>query len=66
MEKNDLRTKAIKAIEGVKWIPTNSKNRILSMINERPDWCVSRQRNWGVPITIFIEKNTKAINGSRE
>ena len=59
MEKNDLRKKAARAIEDVKWIPSNSKNRILSMITERPDWCVSRQRNWGVPITIFIEKSTQ-------
>ena len=59
MEKNDLRKKTIRAIEGVKWIPANSKNRILSMMNERPDWCVSRQRSWGVPITIFIEKKTQ-------
>ena len=59
MDKNNLRKKALKEIEDVDWIPQNSKKRILSMIKDRPDWCVSRQRNWGVPITIFVSKETK-------
>ena len=58
MEKNKLRDKAIQEINNVKWIPASSKNRILSMVKERPDWCVSRQRSWGVPITIFISKKS--------
>ncbi|PPR43079.1 MAG: Isoleucine--tRNA ligase, partial [Alphaproteobacteria bacterium MarineAlpha8_Bin1] len=58
MEKNKLREKAIQEINDVKWIPASSKNRILSMVKERPDWCVSRQRSWGVPITIFISKKS--------
>ncbi len=58
MSKNNLRNSAIEAIEKVKWIPSSSKNRILSMVSERPDWCISRQRSWGVPITIFINKET--------
>ena len=49
---------AAEEIEGVDWIPQNSKKRILSMVKDRPDWCVSRQRNWGVPITIFVSKET--------
>ena len=59
MDKNNLRKKALDQIENVEWFPKNSKKRILSMINDRPDWCVSRQRNWGVPITIFLSKETK-------
>ena len=59
MEKNNLRKKALNEIDNVNWIPKNSKKRILSMIKDRPDWCISRQRNWGVPITIFVSKKTK-------
>ena len=58
MEKKELRKKAIEEIEKVRWIPIGSKNRIMSMVKDRPDWCVSRQRMWGVPITIFVSKKT--------
>ena len=47
MDENDLRKKTLGALDNVEWIPKNSRNRISSMIKERPDWCVSRQRNWG-------------------
>ncbi len=53
MEKNDLRKKALAEIEKVAWIPRWGKERIFGMIENRPDWCISRQRNWGVPITAF-------------
>jgi isoleucyl-tRNA synthetase len=53
MEQNDLRTKALAAIDQVQWIPKWGKERIYGMIENRPDWCVSRQRSWGVPITAF-------------
>ncbi|MDD5713132.1 MAG: isoleucine--tRNA ligase, partial [Smithellaceae bacterium] len=53
MEKNDLRKKALDAIDTVKWIPSWGRDRIYGMIENRPDWCISRQRLWGVPITMF-------------
>ena len=52
MEKEDLRKNALAGIERTKWIPDWGKGRIYSMIENRPDWCVSRQRAWGVPITL--------------
>jgi len=59
MEKNSLRNKAIKAISETTFYPPKGKERLLSMIEGRPDWCVSRQRSWGVPLPIFINKKTK-------
>ncbi|AEH45247.1 isoleucyl-tRNA synthetase [Thermodesulfatator indicus DSM 15286] len=54
MEANNLRQRALEWIEKVRWIPHWGKNRIKSMIEKRPDWCLSRQRSWGVPLTVFI------------
>ena len=59
MEKNSLRDKAIKAIDTTIFYPPKGKERLLSMIEARPDWCISRQRTWGVPLPIFINKKTK-------
>ena len=59
MEKNSLRDKAIKAISETNFFPQKGKDRLLSMVEGRPDWCVSRQRVWGVPLPIFINKKTK-------
>ncbi len=59
MEKNALREKAIKAINNTSFYPEKGKDRLLSMIEGRPDWCVSRQRVWGVPLPIFVNKKTK-------
>lgn len=57
MEKNDLRQKALSAItDNVQWIPSWGRERIYSMIAHRPDWCISRQRNWGVPIVALLCK----------
>jgi len=53
MSRNDLRKKALEAIRGVSWIPSWGEERIYGMIEGRPDWCVSRQRAWGVPLTLF-------------
>jgi isoleucyl-tRNA synthetase len=54
MEKTGLRKKSLEEIDRVKWVPHWGRERIFGMIENRPDWCVSRQRAWGVPITVFI------------
>jgi len=51
-----LRAKALAAIEQTRWVPASGKNRIRGMIESRPDWCISRQRAWGVPIAVFVRK----------
>ncbi|MDH4026419.1 MAG: class I tRNA ligase family protein, partial [Desulfuromonadales bacterium] len=53
MEANQLRQKALEHINDVQWIPHWGRDRIYNMIENRPDWCISRQRSWGVPITVF-------------
>jgi isoleucyl-tRNA synthetase len=53
MERNDLRARTLEAIRHVAWIPAWGEERISNMIATRPDWCISRQRVWGVPITVF-------------
>jgi isoleucyl-tRNA synthetase len=66
MEKNNLRQKALNAIEGVSWIPSWGQDRIYNMIENRPDWCISRQRAWGVPITVFFCKECDNLVISQE
>ncbi|WP_229730212.1 isoleucine--tRNA ligase [Arenimonas maotaiensis] len=56
MQQAGLRDDALKAIDGVRWIPDWGQARIKGMIDGRPDWCISRQRTWGVPIALFVDK----------
>lgn len=58
MDQQNLRDNAMQAIPSVQWVPEWGQNRIEGMIEGRPDWCISRQRFWGVPITIFVHKVT--------
>src|SRR5690554_1228185 len=53
VDRNDLRGRCLEAISKTKWVPAWGENRIRGMIEARPDWCISRQRAWGVPITAF-------------
>jgi isoleucyl-tRNA synthetase len=53
MDRNDLRGRTLEAIKKVKWTPASGELRMSNMIATRPDWCISRQRIWGVPITVF-------------
>jgi isoleucyl-tRNA synthetase len=56
-----IQERAIKEIDNTKWIPTQGRNRIYSMVASRPDWNISRQRVWGVPLAIFVHKKTGEI-----
>ena len=58
MEAGGLRAKALAAIEQTVFYPPSGQNRLRGMIESRPDWCVSRQRAWGVPITVFVDNKT--------
>ena len=62
MDKNNLLNEAKKTINNVNWEPSWGLQRIESMLEERPDWCISRQRNWGVPITLVVHKETGEIH----
>ena len=62
MDSHGLREKALKEIEKVKWIPEWGQRRIQGMVAERADWCISRQRTWGVPIAVFIHKETGELH----
>ena len=61
MESHKLRNKALKAIDDTTFYPSKGKDRLRSMIETRPDWCVSRQRVWGVPLPIFVNKKNNKI-----
>jgi isoleucyl-tRNA synthetase len=62
MEEKGLKADALAAIKGVEWFPEWGQNRIESMVEQSPDWCVSRQRTWGVPIALFIHKETQQLH----
>ena len=61
MESHGLRKKALKALDETTFYPSKGKERIRSMIESRPDWCVSRQRVWGVPLPIFVKKDNNKV-----
>jgi isoleucyl-tRNA synthetase len=61
LDHKDLRGRSLEAIDRVKWTPAWGRERIHNMIAERPDWCISRQRFWGVPLIIFTCGGCKAI-----
>ncbi|MDP6842520.1 MAG: isoleucine--tRNA ligase, partial [Rhodospirillales bacterium] len=58
MDAGELRAKALAAIEETEFYPESGRTRLRGMIETRPDWCVSRQRAWGVPITVFVDKKS--------
>ena len=62
MNKNDLLKKAQNFVNKVNWEPGWGLQRIESMLDDRPDWCISRQRNWGVPITLVVNKDSGEIH----
>ena len=62
MDQNHLRADAMKAIGQTQWIPGWGQARIEAMVQNRPDWCISRQRTWGVPIALFVHKVTGALH----
>ena len=62
MTQNGLRDQAMQAIDETQWMPDWGKARIQSMVQNRPDWCISRQRTWGVPITLFVHKESGELH----
>jgi isoleucyl-tRNA synthetase len=62
MEEKGLKKDALEAIKGVEWFPSWGQNRIEAMVEQSPDWCVSRQRTWGVPIALFIHKESQQLH----
>ncbi|KZZ16586.1 isoleucine--tRNA ligase, partial [Oleiphilus sp. HI0079] len=62
MNENGLKDAAMDAVKGVKWIPAWGQQRIEGMLEQSPDWCISRQRTWGVPIALFVHKETQELH----
>ncbi|MGD8803639.1 MAG: isoleucine--tRNA ligase, partial [Gammaproteobacteria bacterium] len=62
MDQNGLRSAAENAIQATTWIPDWGQARIEGMVSGRPDWCISRQRTWGVPITLFVHRETGELH----
>jgi isoleucyl-tRNA synthetase len=62
MDQAGLRAKALESIKSVEWMPEWGQSRIEGMIEGRPEWCISRQRTWGVPIALFVHKETAELH----
>lgn len=62
LDQNGLRAAALRAIDEVEWIPGWGRARIVAMVEGRPDWCISRQRTWGVPIPLFVHRETGELH----
>ena len=62
MDKNGLLKRAQQEVDKVQWLPEWGKARIDGMLADRPDWCISRQRTWGVPIALFVNKETSELH----
>ncbi|TXR51512.1 isoleucine--tRNA ligase [Reinekea thalattae] len=62
MEENGLKDQAMQAIKGVRWVPGWGQSRIEAMVGQSPDWCISRQRTWGTPITFVVHKETGELH----
>lgn len=62
MDQNGLREQSLKEIKSVRWIPAWGQARIESMVAGRPDWCISRQRTWGIPMSMFVHKESDELH----
>ncbi|MCL2913360.1 isoleucine--tRNA ligase [Shewanella corallii] len=62
MDNKGLRSQALTEIKDTQWIPEWGESRIEKMVENRPDWCISRQRTWGVPITLFVNRDTEELH----
>jgi isoleucyl-tRNA synthetase len=62
MDTNGLRQQLLDQLDKVEWLPEWGENRMRLMIEGRPDWCLSRQRSWGTPMTLFVHKDTKQLH----
>lgn len=62
MDRNGLRQQALDAIPNIRWVPSWGQQRMQGMMEQAPDWCISRQRTWGVPIALFVHRTTGELH----